>query len=52
LARLVPLLHFIDDINAALAANELVVAVACPQGLERIANFHLADPFSTSTGQG
>jgi hypothetical protein len=44
LPRLVALLHFIDDIDPALAADQLVVPVACPQGLERIANFHLADP--------
>jgi hypothetical protein len=31
---------FVDDVNTALAAHQLVVAVALDQGLEGIADFH------------
>jgi hypothetical protein len=31
---------FVDDVDPALAAHQLVVAVTLDQGLQRIANFH------------
>ena len=40
LARLEARIGLVDDVNPALAAHQLVVAVALDQGLERIANFH------------
>jgi hypothetical protein len=40
LTRLEARVGLVDDVNPALAAHQLVVAVALDQGLERIANFH------------
>jgi hypothetical protein len=40
LTGLEALLRLVDDVDAALAAHETVVAVAIAQGLERIADFH------------
>ena len=40
LAGLVALLRLVDDIDAALAAHQLVVAMAQAQGFQGIANFH------------
>jgi amino acid transporter len=40
LARLEAWVGFVDDVNAALATDQLVVAVALHQALEGIANFH------------
>ena len=40
LARLEALLGLVDDIDAALAADQLIVAMACTQRLERITDFH------------
>jgi hypothetical protein len=31
---------FVNDVNAAFAAHQLIVAVALDQRLQRIANFH------------
>ena len=40
----------IDDVNAALAAHELVVAMTPAQGFQRIADFHSEEPnFSKPT---
>ena len=35
---------FVDDVNPALAADHLVVAVTLDQRLERIADFHVFHP--------
>src|SRR3954453_16589823 len=40
LAGLEALLRLVDDVNAALAADELVVAVTSSQGFQRVANLH------------
>src|SRR5205085_2195743 len=40
LAGLVALLGLVDDVNAALAAHDLVVAVAPTQRLQRVADLH------------
>jgi hypothetical protein len=40
LTRFETRIGLVDDVNPALAAHQLVVAVALDQGLERIANFH------------
>jgi hypothetical protein len=40
LTGLEALLGLVDDIDAALAANQLVVAMAAAQGFQRIADFH------------
>ena len=40
LTGLEALLGLVDDINAALAANQLIVAMAAAQGFERVADFH------------
>jgi hypothetical protein len=40
LTRLEALLDLVDDVDAALAANQLVVAVTGAQRLERIADLH------------
>src|SRR5204862_28443 len=40
LAGLEALLGLVDDVDAALAAHELVVAVTGAQRLERVANLH------------
>jgi hypothetical protein len=36
-------LHLVDDIDAAFAAHEPIIAVATAQRLQGIANFHRAD---------
>src|SRR4051812_30774518 len=46
LAGLVALLGLVDDVDPALAAHELVVAVAPAQGFERVANLHRRCPGS------
>src|SRR5829696_9785852 len=43
LAGLVALLRLVDDVDAALAAHDLVVAVAPAQRLQRIADLHRSD---------
>src|SRR3954463_11007914 len=43
LAGLVALLRLVDDVDAALAAHDLVVAVAPAQRLEGIADLHRSD---------
>jgi hypothetical protein len=40
LARLIAALGLVDDEDAALAADDAVVAMAPAQGLQRVANFH------------
>jgi hypothetical protein len=40
LSRLEAFLSLVDDVDAALAANEAVVAMAIAQGFERITDFH------------
>src|SRR5215212_751754 len=40
LAGLEALLGLVDDVDAALAADELVVAVTPAQGFQRVADFH------------
>ena len=40
LAGFVALLRLVDDIDTALAADQLVVAVTAAQRLERVADFH------------
>jgi hypothetical protein len=40
LARLEARIGFVDDIDPAFAADQLVVAMALHQAFERIANFH------------
>jgi hypothetical protein len=40
LAGLVALLHLVDDEDAALAAHQLIGAMAAQQGLEGVADFH------------
>lgn len=40
LTRLVALLGLVDDVHAAFATHELVVAVTVADRLQRIANFH------------
>jgi hypothetical protein len=40
LPSLVALLHLVDDVDAALAAYQLVGAMALAQGLQRITDFH------------
>ena len=40
LTRLVALLGLVDDVNAALAANQLVVAMALAEALEAVADLH------------
>src|SRR4051812_26710017 len=40
LASLEALLRLVDDVNAALAADKLVVAMASAQGFQRVANLH------------
>jgi hypothetical protein len=40
LAGLESTLRLIDDVNAALAANDPVVAVATPERFQRITDFH------------
>jgi hypothetical protein len=44
LTSFVALLHFVDDVDTALATHQPVGAVTIAQGLERIANFHQVDP--------
>lgn len=46
LTRLVALLGLVDDVYAALATHELVVAVTLAQALEAVANFHGLNPYS------
>jgi len=41
LPRLVALLRLVDDVDAALATHEAVVAVAIAQGFQRITDFHV-----------
>jgi hypothetical protein len=43
LARLVARRGLVDDVNASLATNQLVVAVAQLQGFERILDLHNRD---------
>jgi hypothetical protein len=40
LPRLVARLRLIDDVDAALATHEAVVAMAVAQGFQRITDFH------------
>ncbi len=40
LPSFVALLHLVDDVDAALAAHQLVGAMTLAQGLQRIADFH------------
>ena len=40
LPRLVALLRLVDDVDAALATHEAVVAMAVAQGFQRITDFH------------
>jgi hypothetical protein len=40
LSRLEALLSLVDDVDAAFAANEAVVAMTIAQGFERITDFH------------
>ena len=44
LARLEARIGFVDDVNPALAADQLVVTMALEKRLERIANFHGFNP--------
>jgi hypothetical protein len=44
LAGLKPLLLLVDDVDAALTADQLVVAVARAQGFQRITDFHGSGP--------
>ena len=41
LTRLEALLRLVDDVDAALATHEAVVAVAIAQGFQRITDFHV-----------
>jgi hypothetical protein len=40
LARFEPALRLVDNVDAALAANDTIVAVPRAQGLQGISNFH------------
>jgi hypothetical protein len=40
LSRLVAFLRLVDDVDAAFATHEAVVAVAVTQGFQRITDFH------------
>ena len=51
LTRLVALLGLVDDVYAALATHELVVAVTLAQALEAVANFHGLNPYSVCCGR-
>jgi len=44
LASLEARVHLVDDVNAALAANQTVVAVACLERFKRILDLHYSDP--------
>ena len=44
LTRLEALLDLVDDVNATLATNQLVVAMAVAQRLQRITDLHLSSP--------
>jgi hypothetical protein len=44
LARFIALLRLIDNIDAALTAHELVVAMTAAQGFQGIADFHQTNP--------
>src|SRR6478736_3415841 len=44
LAGLVALLRLVDDVDAALATNQLVVTMAAAQRLERVADLHRRAP--------
>jgi hypothetical protein len=40
LAGLIAAIGLVDDVNAALAPDNLVVAVAATQGFQRVTDFH------------
>jgi hypothetical protein len=40
----VAFLDFIDDINSAFAAHQLIGAMPCAQRFQGVANFHRSDP--------
>lgn len=42
LARLIFTLNFVDDVDAATAADQAVGAVAGQQRFERVLNFHIS----------
>jgi hypothetical protein len=44
------LVDLIDDVNATLAANQLVGAVTTHKGLERIADLHIEPLFKQKRG--
>lgn len=50
LPGLVALLHLVDDVNSALAAHQLVGAVARTQRFQGITNFHRSDPGNKKPG--
>ena len=52
LTRLVALLGLVDDVHAALAANELVVTMTLAQALEAVPNFHRRVPVSVPNRSG
>lgn len=45
LTRLEARIHLVDDIDAALAANQTVGAVAAFQAFQRVLDFHRSIPF-------
>lgn len=49
LTRLVALLCLVDDVDAAFAANELVVTMTLAQALEAVPNFHRRVPVSVQS---
>jgi hypothetical protein len=44
LTSLIARVQLVDDVDAALAANQTVLAVTGHQGLERILDLHFTDP--------
>src|SRR3954466_4216125 len=44
LASLVALLGLVDDVDPALATNQLVVAVTAAERLQRVADLHVRSP--------
>jgi hypothetical protein len=44
LARFVPLLNLVNNIDPPFAAHELIGAMTSAQGFEGIADFHARDP--------
>jgi hypothetical protein len=51
LAGLETLLRLVDDVDAALATHQAIVAMAIAQGLEGIADFHGCTRISDAAGE-